>query len=293
MAGEPEHVDLYPHEIRVERAWNTRQTVQHSAAEQREAVHELDESIRQKGLLQPVRVRRDPDGGYSLIFGFRRVESCERVAPKKKIRCSVMPSTGDAAQDDLRALLENIAENSCRRNLHQWELAEALHRLQRRSGWTCEQISPEIGLSPRYVEKLIRIKEKLCFDLWDAWRSNPDRFDTNDLLAVLTVPHDQQVRAYNARLANKRGGRPKGSRTAEPANLRDIEQWKAQVAERTASATPDELLVLRGIRAALDAAETGVLDLKKALKVPDASRGWLGAMPKQPKRGTEQYERAR
>ncbi len=284
-AHETVYVDLFPREIRIERAWNTRQTVFHEIGETRLSDEELDVSIKEKGILQAPRVRRDHDGGYSLNFGFRRVESAQRVAPDRKISCSVMPSTGDFLEDDARALLENLTENAQRRNLHQWELAEGLHRAQRRCNMNCEELSRGVGLSAQRIERLIRIKEKLCFPLWDSWRSNPERFDANDFLRVLTLPHDQQVAAYNAHIASKRGGRPKGSRTAEPANLREIEQWRAQVAERAASATPNELLVLRGVRAALDAAENGVLDLRQLLKksTESLSKGWLGPMPSAPK----------
>ena len=40
---------------------------------------ELADSIRETGLLQPIVVRRERGGGYSVLIGEQRLEACKRL----------------------------------------------------------------------------------------------------------------------------------------------------------------------------------------------------------------------
>lgn len=256
---------LLPTEIVADEDWNSR--VRPERGESELSDEELASSIRESGLLQPLRVRK-LNGAWTLVFGFRRLRACLQVAPGKKVPCTVMPTTGNFVEDDLRARLENLAENGPRLALKPYELADSVYRLrQLHPDMTFKQIGERVGKSDIYVERLCRIRAKLCAELLEAWCANPDRFRIEDLLSVVPELQNEQVAAYNRRLADRRGGRPKGSKTARPVNMRDIEAWKEDVDEaRRLAKHPRDISVLVGVKRTLEAIENGALDIKELLK---------------------------
>ena len=56
-------------------------------------VESLAQSIRENGMLQPVSVRRLPEGGYQLIAGERRLRAC-KLAGLKEIPALVCQADG-------------------------------------------------------------------------------------------------------------------------------------------------------------------------------------------------------
>lgn len=84
----------------------------------------LRESIRQKGMDQPVTVRRKKRGGFMLVCGFRRFKCIEDLG-LKTIDAVIRPATMTVAE----ALLCNFTENVSRKNLNPMEEAEGIAKM--------------------------------------------------------------------------------------------------------------------------------------------------------------------
>ncbi len=114
-----------------------------------EALDELARSIRQYGVIQPVIVRRSPDG-YDLVAGERRWRACQ-LAGLNVIPAVVRDYT-DSEMTEI-ALIENLQ----RKDLNPLEEAEAFQRLISEFGLTQEEVARKIGRSRSMVANMIRL----------------------------------------------------------------------------------------------------------------------------------------
>jgi len=89
-----------------------------------EGLKELAESINKHGLINPITVRRLPDGKYELIAGHRRFFAVRDVLGKQTVECRIVNPEGDAGKTAVQ-----IAENVYRQDLHPVELADAVGRV--------------------------------------------------------------------------------------------------------------------------------------------------------------------
>jgi len=114
-----------------------------------EAIAELAESIRQKGILQPLLVRR-AGTGYELIAGERRFRAAQRVGLEQ-----VPVVVRDAKDGELLelALIENIQ----RENLNAIEEATAYRRLVDEFGLAQDEIAARVGKDRSTVANTIRL----------------------------------------------------------------------------------------------------------------------------------------
>jgi len=110
----------------------------------------LAESIRSRGVLQPVLVRPLAGGRYELIAGERRWRAA-RVAERDSIP-AVVRHRGDAASLEL-ALIENMA----REDLNPVEEARACAALVEELDLTREEVGIRVGRSRVAVSNLIRL----------------------------------------------------------------------------------------------------------------------------------------
>src|SRR5437588_5060379 len=117
-----------------------------------QALAALAESVRERGLLQPVLVRPREGGGYELIAGERRWRAA-RAAGLKTIPALVRPQN-DAASLEL-ALIENMA----REDLNPVEQARACAALVEELGLTREEVGLRVGRSRVAVSNLLRLLE--------------------------------------------------------------------------------------------------------------------------------------
>jgi len=114
-----------------------------------EAIGELTESIRQKGVLQPLVVRK-VTGGYELIAGERRFRAAQRAGLKE------VPVVVREAEDD--ELLEiALIENIQRENLNPLEEARAYRRLVDEFGLTQEQVAEKVAKDRSTVANTLRL----------------------------------------------------------------------------------------------------------------------------------------
>lgn len=115
-----------------------------------DALEELAASIREKGVLQPVILRRGEKGRYYLIAGERRWRAA-KIAGLKKIP-AVIRETGGADSLEI-ALIENIQRD----DLNPLETAVAFQRLIDEFGYTQEELSKKVGKERATVANYLRL----------------------------------------------------------------------------------------------------------------------------------------
>jgi ParB family chromosome partitioning protein len=112
-----------------------------------ESLDELAESIRARGLLQPIIVRRERDGGYTLIAGERRLRAAERAG------VGLVPAI--LSDDDLLEVA--LEENVQREDLSPLEEAEALAALAAERGLSHSELAQVIHKSRPYVSNTLAL----------------------------------------------------------------------------------------------------------------------------------------
>ena len=114
------------------------------------ALAELAESIRARGLLQPIVARALPGGEYELLAGERRLRAA-KLAELEMIPAMVRPA-GDSERLDLA-----LAENMARVDLNAVEEARACALLVDDLGLTKEEVGRRVGRSRVAISNLIRL----------------------------------------------------------------------------------------------------------------------------------------
>ncbi len=115
-----------------------------------QALRELTASIKEKGVLQPVMVRKAENGDYYLIAGERRWRAAA-LSGLKKIPALVKESSPAEALE--LALIENIQRD----DLNPIETADAFNRLIEEHGYTQETLSKKVGKERATVANYLRL----------------------------------------------------------------------------------------------------------------------------------------
>lgn len=151
-----------------------------------EAMKELEQSIKESGLIQPITVRKVEDH-YEIIAGERRYRACKKVG-MKEIPCYVLsPSENEAAE---MALVENIQ----REDLTAIEEAKSYIMIMRQSQMTQEQVAAKVGKSQSAVANKIRL-----LNLPDEIQKGVlDKTVTErHARALLQLPDEKRIAAYH------------------------------------------------------------------------------------------------
>lgn len=114
------------------------------------AMEELKASVETYGVLQPVLVRRLPEGGYELIAGERRLRAA-KLAGLKEIPALVR-TYNDAETSEI-ALIENLQ----REDLGPIEEARAYARLLEDFQLTQETLAAKVGRSRSHIANFLRL----------------------------------------------------------------------------------------------------------------------------------------
>ena len=115
-----------------------------------EALSGLAESIKSLGLLQPVVLRPDPDGGYFLVAGERRWRAA-RKAGLSRIPAVIRTS------EDREWLTAALVENLQRADLNPLEEAAAFQQLLEDFGLTHEEVGRRVGRSRAAITNSVRL----------------------------------------------------------------------------------------------------------------------------------------
>ena len=112
----------------------------------------LAASIRQRGVLQPILLRPDPDAPnqYQIVAGERRWRAAQRAG------LSTIPAVVREL-DELQLLEVGIIENVQREDLNPIEEAEAYGALIKRFGRTQEDLAESVGKSRAHIANTMRL----------------------------------------------------------------------------------------------------------------------------------------
>ncbi len=129
-----------------------------------EAMAELKQSIREKGIIQPITVRQI-DGGFELIAGERRLIASRELG-LKTIPSYILPVKSDAEMVEL-ALIENLQ----REDLNPVEEAKAYQILYNTFGLSHEEIAKKVSKERSTITnslRLLNLPDPILKDLREA-----------------------------------------------------------------------------------------------------------------------------
>ncbi|WP_338332137.1 ParB N-terminal domain-containing protein [Acetobacter sp. LMG 32666] len=183
----------------------------------------LEASIAALGVLQPILVRPDPNGGYVLIAGYRRVAAARRIG------LAEVPAE-IRLMGELESKAAQAAENVVRLPTDPVDVWRHIDEMIQ-GGYSLQSAGASLGMPDRYIQQ-ISILSQIAPRLLDAmagkqlppWRT---------LGIIAQAPHDQQIAAF------ERHNYPHGV------------TWASVSAECTAHRIPQD-------RAIFDVAESGV-----------------------------------
>ncbi|HEY3175662.1 MAG TPA: ParB/RepB/Spo0J family partition protein [Candidatus Polarisedimenticolia bacterium] len=162
---------------------------------------ELEDSIRQKGVLQPILVRTMKDGkNVELVAGERRVRAA-RAAGLKEIPAVIRDLT------DAEVLEIQVIENLQRDDLHPLEEAEGYRQLAGVKGYDVARIAERIGRSVKYVYDRMKLVSlvKEAKDLFLA-----DRITAGHAILLARLKPKDQARAIDPEGADHHYGGLRG-----------------------------------------------------------------------------------
>jgi ParB family chromosome partitioning protein len=182
----------------------------------------LAESLRERGVLQPVLVRPVPGGTYELIAGERRWRAAQ-LAGFETVPALVR------SQDDAESLELALIENMAREDLNPVEEARACALLVEELGLTREDVGRRVGRSRVAVSNLLRLLDlpDEVLELLAAGHLSEGHgralltaadHDARRRLARAAVQEDWSVRQTEARAreAGRRPSPPRRARSARP-----------------------------------------------------------------------------
>jgi ParB family chromosome partitioning protein len=114
------------------------------------ALHELSESIKAQGIIQPIVVRERAGGGFEIIAGERRFRAAQ-MAGLTQVPVVVRKI------DDQTALAMALVENLQRQDLNPIEEALALQRLTQEFSLTHQTLSEIVGKSRTAITNMLRL----------------------------------------------------------------------------------------------------------------------------------------
>lgn len=149
------------------------------------SLEELTQSIKSKGVIQPIVVRPTDNNFYEIIVGERRWRAAKRAGLEK-----IPAIIRDYNKSDSMAVA--LIENIQRENLNPLEEAEALRSLIEECAMTHNQVAESIGRSRTAVSNLLRL-----LDLTQEVKSmiNSGLLEMGHARALLSLSYDQQVEA--------------------------------------------------------------------------------------------------
>lgn len=153
-----------------------------------EALAELAASIEEKGVIQPITVRRYEDG-YQLISGERRLRAVQ------KARLKYIPAYIISVKSNEELLELSLIENIQREHLNPVEIARAYQRLIDECQLTQEEIAKKIGKDRSTITNFIRLL-KLPEKIQDGLRK--EKITMGHARALITIQNERlQLRLYD------------------------------------------------------------------------------------------------
>ncbi len=106
-----------------------------------EALEQLAQSIKEHGLIVPIKVRPDGNGKYEIVYGHRRVKAMRRADIKETE--AIVEGLGDT-----EVLVQALIENVQREDMNPIDVAKTLFGIQEETGWSQTEMARR-GIMPR------------------------------------------------------------------------------------------------------------------------------------------------
>jgi ParB family chromosome partitioning protein len=153
----------------------------------------LADSIRERGIRQPIRVWHVAEEDvYQIVSGERRFRAA-LLAGLSKIPCILdRPEAGAATLDRRTVLVDQVVENWQREDLSTFDLSDALKELRDRHGMAQETIARATGKPKSEVSKLLSIQRVDDAVRRDIRAAAPKTFSRRHVLALARLPSATQ-----------------------------------------------------------------------------------------------------
>jgi ParB family chromosome partitioning protein len=145
---------------------------------------ELEQSIRQFGVIEPLVARPLADGRYEILAGHMRWRAAQRAGLRQA------PVVVREADDRTAAAIA-LVENLLRRDLNPIEEGRALQRLREEFGLTQEQLAETLGLSQSAISKALGL---LSLDPAVQDLIEDGRLEAGHGKVLLGLPREAQLR---------------------------------------------------------------------------------------------------
>ena len=145
---------------------------------------ELEQSIRQFGVIEPLVARPLADGRYEILAGHRRWQAAQRAGLHQ------VPVVVREADDQTAAAIA-LVENLLRRDLNPIEEGRALRRLREEFGLTQEQLAELLGVSQSAISKVLGL---LSLDAAVQSLIEEGRLEAGHGKALLGLAREPQLR---------------------------------------------------------------------------------------------------
>jgi len=159
----------------------------------KEPLAELAESIKTRGVMQPILVRQISGGNYEIIAGERRWRAAQ-VAGLQEVPALIREVDDDAA------LAMSLIENIQREDLNPLEEALGIQRLIKEFGMTHQAAGEALGISRSAISNLLRL---LSLPASVQKLMMQGRLDMGHARALLALSSAKQIEAANL-VANKK-----------------------------------------------------------------------------------------
>lgn len=216
-----------------------------------DALQELCRSIITSGLLQPVTVRRHPEGkGYELIAGERRTMAF-RILGRDHI-----PAIVEEYNDEQSAVLALI-ENLQRKDLNYFEEAAGIERLMQQLSITQLQVSQRLGKAQSTIANKLRLL-KFSPKIQDMLLQSG--LTERHARALLKIPDEErQQRAVDHIAGNM-------------LNVEQTERYVEKLLKEAQPIAPSRIFVVKDMRLFLNTINRAVETMKSAGIVVDTVR---------------------
>jgi ParB family chromosome partitioning protein len=174
-------------------------------------LQQLASSIERQGVLQPITVRKRPEGGYELISGERRWRA-SKLAAQETVPALIRDA--DHAESLELALVENLQ----RKDLNPMESAHAYQRMINEFHLTQEQVATRVGKDRSSVANVVRLinlpvavqdhiqADRLSLGHAKVLLSLGDRPDLQVAMAQRTIIEGLSVRQLEAAVGRQQAG---------------------------------------------------------------------------------------
>jgi ParB family chromosome partitioning protein len=208
-------------------------------------LQELMSSIKEKGILEPILVRKKGDR-FEIIAGERRCMAAKNIG-LEKVPCIEMNVSDNEAME--LALIENMQ----RKNLDVFEEADGLKALSETYGYNHEQIAKKIGKARSTITEVIAIS-KISKELRDLCREFSIKSrgtlieiakqkNRDDMYRLITQVKHRELKREDTRDLSKqmKGKIPKEEKYVYNYQEKD-KSFKVKIEVRKANVTKEEII---------------------------------------------------